>query len=81
MLNYLVVKSNVSPLPEPLANRPILLLDEATSALDAGSEQAVQHGLSNLMRERTYYAHRLATVRHADVIVVMNHGQIVDSGP
>ena len=65
-----------------LANRPILLLDEATSALDAGSEQAVQHGLSNLMRERTtiVIAHRLATVKHADVIVVMNHGQIVDSG-
>jgi ATP-binding cassette subfamily B protein len=65
-----------------LANRPILLLDEATSALDAGSEQAVQQGLANLMQDRTtiVIAHRLATVKHADVIVVMEHGQIVDSG-
>lgn len=65
-----------------LANRPILLLDEATSALDAGSEQAVQEGIANLMQDRTtiVIAHRLATVKHADVIVVMEHGQIVDSG-
>ena len=65
-----------------LANRPILLLDEATSALDAGSEQAVQRGLVKLMQGRTaiVIAHRLATVKHADIIVVMNDGQIVDSG-
>lgn len=65
-----------------LANRPILLLDEATSALDAGSEQAVQEGIANLMQDRTtiVIAHRLATVKHADVIVVMERGQIVDSG-
>ena len=65
-----------------LANRPILLLDEATSSLDASSEQAVQQGLANLMHNRTtiVIAHRLATVKHADLIVVMNHGQFVDSG-
>ncbi|MCW8107803.1 ABC transporter transmembrane domain-containing protein [Alteromonas ponticola] len=65
-----------------LANRPILLLDEATSALDARSEQMVQHALSRLMQGRTtiVIAHRLATVQHADRIVVMEKGSIKSSG-
>ena len=61
---------------------PILLLDEATSALDAESEQLVQQALDRLMEQRTtlVIAHRLATVRGADRIVVMENGQIVEQG-
>jgi len=65
-----------------LKDPDILLLDEATSALDAQSEHHVQAALNELMENRTtvIIAHRLATVLHADVIVVMDHGKIVDSG-
>ncbi len=66
-----------------LADRPILLLDEATSALDAESERMVQRALERLMARRTVLiiAHRLATVRHADRIAVMERGRIVAVGP
>ena len=65
-----------------LADRPILLLDEATSALDAQSERMVQLALERLMARRTtlIIAHRLATVRHVDRIVVVEHGRTVASG-
>ena len=65
-----------------LRDAPILLLDEATSALDAESEQLVQQALDELMKERTtlVIAHRLATVRKADRIVVLNEGEIVEQG-
>lgn len=65
-----------------LRSAPILLLDEATSALDAESEQLVQEALDELMKDRTtlVIAHRLATVRNADRIVVMDKGRIVDEG-
>ena len=65
-----------------LRDAPILLLDEATSALDAESEQLVQQALDRLMRERTtlVIAHRLATVRAADRIVVLENGEIVEQG-
>ncbi len=65
-----------------LADRPILLLDEATSALDAESERIVQRALERLMAGRTVLmiAHRLATVRHADRIAVMDKGRIVAVG-
>lgn len=63
-------------------NAPILILDEATSALDTASEQAVKNALKALMQGRTslVIAHRLSTIEHADVIVVMQQGQIVETG-
>ena len=65
-----------------LANPRILLLDEATSALDSESERLVNEALERAMSGRTslVIAHRLSTVRHADVILVFNHGRIVESG-
>lgn len=65
-----------------LKNAPILLLDEATSALDAQSEQLVQIALEHLMRGRTtlVIAHRLATIRDADKILVLDGGRIIDQG-
>jgi ATP-binding cassette, subfamily B, bacterial len=65
-----------------LRDAPILLLDEATSALDAESERLVQNALENLMHDRTtiVIAHRLATVRAADRIIVMNEGRIAEEG-
>jgi subfamily B ATP-binding cassette protein MsbA len=61
---------------------PVLVLDEATSALDAESERAVQDALQRLMQQRTtlVIAHRLATVQHADRIVVLEGGRIVETG-
>jgi ATP-binding cassette subfamily B protein len=65
-----------------LRDAPILLLDEATSALDAESEQLVQQALDELMKERTtlVIAHRLATVRAANRIIVLDEGRIVEQG-
>ncbi|MBD1911689.1 MULTISPECIES: ABC transporter ATP-binding protein [unclassified Leptolyngbya] len=65
-----------------LLNPRILILDEATSALDAESEALVQEALERLMRDRTVFiiAHRLATVRRADRILVLEQGQVVESG-
>jgi subfamily B ATP-binding cassette protein MsbA len=65
-----------------LRDPPILILDEATSALDSDSERLVQDALLRLMRERTVLviAHRLATVRHADLILVLDEGRIVERG-
>ena len=65
-----------------LRDAPILLLDEATSALDAQSERAVQQAFTRLTQERTtlVIAHRLATVKQADRIIVMENGKIIDQG-
>ena len=65
-----------------LVNAPVLVLDEATSALDAESERLVQQAIANLVRNRTtiVIAHRLSTVRRADVIVVMEGGRIIEMG-
>jgi subfamily B ATP-binding cassette protein MsbA len=65
-----------------LSNAPVLILDEATSALDAESESLVQRAIANLIRDRTtiVIAHRLSTVRRADLIVVMEAGRIIEQG-
>jgi subfamily B ATP-binding cassette protein MsbA len=65
-----------------LANPPIMLLDEATSALDTESEKLVQDALYKLMQNRTsiVIAHRLSTIQHADIIVVIEKGEIAETG-
>ncbi|CCQ92340.1 conserved membrane hypothetical protein [[Clostridium] ultunense Esp] len=65
-----------------LANPPILILDEATSNVDPRTELLIQRGMDFLMKGRTSFviAHRLSTIREADLILVMNHGRIVEQG-
>jgi ATP-binding cassette subfamily B protein len=65
-----------------LKNPPILILDEATSALDAATEQKLQRALDEVMRGRTTFviAHRLATIRNADRILVFDHGRVIETG-
>lgn len=66
-----------------LRNSPLLILDEATSSLDAESEALVQDALATLMQNRTTFviAHRLSTVRRADLIVALEKGRVVETGP
>jgi ATP-binding cassette subfamily B protein len=65
-----------------IANPPVLILDEATSSIDTRTERLVQQGMDRLMQGRTTFviAHRLSTIRHADQIIVMHHGRIVEHG-
>ena len=65
-----------------LANPKILILDEATSSIDTRTEQQIQSAMDNLMKGRTSFiiAHRLSTIKNADLILVMDHGDIVEQG-
>lgn len=65
-----------------LANPKILILDEATSSIDTRTEIQIQKAMDNLMKDRTSFiiAHRLSTIKNADLILVMNHGDIIEQG-
>jgi len=65
-----------------LADPKILILDEATSSIDTRTEIQIQSAMDNLMKGRTSFiiAHRLSTIKNADLILVMNHGDIVEQG-
>lgn len=65
-----------------VANPPVMILDEATSSIDTRTEKIVQEGMDALMQGRTVFviAHRLSTVKNADVIMVMDHGEIIERG-
>lgn len=75
-------KQRISIARAVLKNPPIMILDEATSALDTQSERLVQKALENMMMNRTslVIAHRLSTIQNADLIVVMQRGEIVEQG-
>ena len=65
-----------------VANPPALILDEATSSIDTRTERIVQQGMDHLMQGRSTFviAHRLSTIRNSDVIIVMDHGKIIERG-
>jgi len=65
-----------------IANPPVLILDEATSSIDTRTEKLIEKGMDTLMQGRTVFviAHRLSTVRNADVILVLEHGEIIEKG-
>ena len=65
-----------------VADPPVLILDEATSSIDTRTEKIVQEGMDQLMKGRTVFviAHRLSTIKNLDVIMVLDHGRIVERG-
>ena len=65
-----------------ISKAPILILDEATSSVDTRTERHIEKGMDELMKERTTFviAHRLSTVRHADAIMVLENGEIIERG-
>ncbi len=75
-------KQRVSIARALLKNSPILILDEATASVDTATERLIQEALERLMTGRTSFviAHRLSTVRRADQILVLRHGEIVERG-
>lgn len=64
------------------ADTPVLILDEATSSVDPGTEKLIQKGMDNLMKGRTSFviAHRLSTIKNSDLIIVLDHGEIIEKG-
>ena len=65
-----------------VADPPVMILDEATSSIDTHTEEIVQRGMDALMEGRTVFviAHRLSTVKNSDVIMVLDHGRIIERG-
>ena len=65
-----------------VSNPPVMILDEATSSIDTRTEALVQNGMDKLMQGRTVFviAHRLSTVQNSDVIMVLDHGRIIERG-
>jgi len=65
-----------------ISKAPILILDEATSSVDTRTEKYIERGMDRLMKNRTTFviAHRLSTVRNADLIIVLEHGEIIEQG-
>jgi len=65
-----------------VADPPVMILDEATSSIDTRTEAIVQKGMDSLMEGRTVFviAHRLSTVKNSDVIMVLDHGHIIEKG-
>ena len=65
-----------------VADPPVMILDEATSSIDTRTEAIVQRGMDSLMKGRTVFviAHRLSTVKNSDVIIVLDHGSIIERG-
>ena len=65
-----------------LHNAPVMILDEATSSIDTRTEALVTKGMDNLMKGRTVFviAHRLSTIQNSDVIMVLDHGRIIERG-
>ena len=65
-----------------LADNRVLILDEATSSVDTRTEELIQKAMDNLMKGRTSFviAHRLSTIKNADLILVMDHGDIIEQG-
>lgn len=65
-----------------IADPPVMIMDEATSSIDTRTESIVQSGMDRLMEGRTVFviAHRLSTIQNSDVIMVMDHGRIIERG-
>ena len=76
------MRSLVAASRAAVANPPVMILDEATSSIDTRTEALVQKGMDALMKGRTVFviAHRLSTVQNSDVIMVLDHGRIIERG-